>query len=92
MTQGIYDLDQGSFTLPIIHVLEYQQERRSTELLSIFQNQICARALSMDTKKLLLKRMHETGSLQFSKKTLENVQADLLQKMINVEEMVGEKN
>jgi geranylgeranyl pyrophosphate synthase len=86
------DLDQGSFTLPIIHALKFQDERGITELLSIFQSRRQTNGMSPDLKKLVIKRLEEAGSLEYTKGVLEGLYEELKQELSAVEERTGEKN
>jgi ophiobolin F synthase len=86
------DLDQGSFTLPITHALKFQEERGSTELLSIFQSRKQTNSMSSDMKSLVLKRMEEAGSLEYTKGILDKLYKELKQELSAVEERAGGKN
>jgi geranylgeranyl pyrophosphate synthase len=86
------DLDQGSFTLPIIHALKFQDERGLTELLSIFQSRKQTNSMSPDLKKLVIKRLEEAGSLDYTKGMLDGLHEELKQELSEVEEKAGGKN
>jgi dolasta-1(15),8-diene / delta-araneosene synthase len=86
------DLDQGTFTLPIIHALEFQDDRGITELRSIFQSGKQTNGLSSDLKRLVIKRLEETGSLEYTKGMLDGLHEELKQEIDAVEKRMGSKN
>lgn len=86
------DLDQGTFTLPIIHALEFQDHRDITELRSIFQSGKQTNGLSPDLKRLVIKRLEETGSLEYTKGMLDELHEELKQEIDAVEKRMGSKN
>jgi geranylgeranyl pyrophosphate synthase len=86
------DLDQGAFTLPIIHALIYQQEHNSTELLSILQARRNAGGLSLDSKKHFLSKLKEYGSLEYTRSVLTELHGDLINELDSVEKETGIKN
>ena len=86
------DLDQGSFTLPIIHALKFQDERGRTELLSIFRTRKETNSMSPDAKKFVIKRLEEAGSLEYTKGMLDGLHEELKQELGAAEEKAGAKN
>jgi geranylgeranyl pyrophosphate synthase len=86
------DLDQGSFTLPIIHALEQQEKNGSTELLSILQARKHTIVMSPEMKKLAVKQIEKAGSLSFTKSMLDNTYEEMQKELCVVEERAGSKN
>lgn len=78
--------------MPIIHALQLQEEKGSTELLSIFQSGKMNSGMSIDMKKLVLKRLAETGSLEYTKDMLGELHDELTQELSAAEERMGGKN
>jgi len=86
------DLDQGSFTLPIIHALEQQEKNGSTELLSILQSRKYTSVLSPEMKRLAVTQIEKAGSLKFTKTTLTNTYEEMQKELCMAEERAGSKN
>ncbi|TDZ16173.1 Ophiobolin F synthase [Colletotrichum orbiculare MAFF 240422] len=65
------DLDEGSFTLPLIHALRREDERGDVQLHSILQSARAARSasgkLSVETKVLIREMLEEAGSLEYTR-------------------------
>ncbi|TVY73247.1 Ophiobolin F synthase [Lachnellula suecica] len=90
---GTYnDLDQGSFTLPVIHALEHQEKNGNTELLSILQANKTTTVLSPGMKALAVKQIEKAGSLRFTKSTLDETYEEMQKELCLVEEKAGIKN
>jgi ophiobolin F synthase len=87
-----YDLDQGTFTLPIIHALTIQRENGNTELFGILQTRNETRTMSADNKSLFMMRLRELGSLEYTKSVLDKLHKELMDELRVVEEKMGIKN
>ncbi|GKT91975.1 geranylgeranyl pyrophosphate synthase [Colletotrichum tofieldiae] len=71
------DLDEGSFTLPLIYALQREDEQGGVQLHSILQSARAARSasassnndgiLSVDTKLLIREMLEEAGSLEYTR-------------------------
>ncbi|EDN94836.1 hypothetical protein SS1G_10711 [Sclerotinia sclerotiorum 1980 UF-70] len=88
-TPSCTDLDQGNFSLPIIHAIRRQSEKGSTELLSILQSRAKTGGISAEMKKLVLSRLEEAGSLEFTKTTLRKLHSGLKKNLNGLEENAG---
>jgi ophiobolin F synthase len=87
-----YDLDQGTFTLPIIHALTIQRENGNTELFGILQARNETRSMSAENKALFMTRMRELGSLEYTKSVLDKLYKELMDELRMIEEKMGVKN
>ena len=86
------DLDQGTFTLPVIHALSAQENTGSTELLNILQSRSRTNGMSPAMKMLTMKVIEEVGSLKYTKAILADTYEDLKNEQDRVEESAGSKN
>ena len=85
------DIDQGSFTLPIIHALAQQAEPRTTQFLSVLQSRSKDGGLSREAKKLVIRWLEEAGSLEYTRKTLGDLYLELREEVKRVEKQAGMK-
>lgn len=86
------DLDQGTFTLPVIHALSTQEKSGSTELLNILQSRSRTNSMSPAMKMLTMKVIEEAGSLKYTKGVLDDTYEDLKNERDLVEARAGSKN
>ncbi|KAF5874334.1 putative geranylgeranyl pyrophosphate synthetase protein [Botrytis fragariae] len=72
------DLDQGSFTLPIIHALEKEAENGDAKLLNILRSRkLNERKMSSEMKKLAISEMENMGSFTYAKALLNDLHVDI---------------
>ncbi|KAA8574050.1 hypothetical protein EYC84_005582 [Monilinia fructicola] len=84
------DLDQGSFTFPIIHALEKEVEKGDEELLSILRSRKWNQGiLSPETKKLAVKKIQDMGSFTYAKGVLYELHEEMEQELGILEKMAG---
>jgi ophiobolin F synthase len=84
------DLDEGKFSLPLIHLLQNSKRRRMLE--NLLQERGRKGQMSMDLKKLVLDEMEQTGSLEFTRNTLLDMEADIGGLVERVEGQTGVGN
>ncbi|KAF7931846.1 uncharacterized protein EAE98_004582 [Botrytis deweyae] len=72
------DLDQGSFTLPIIHALGKEAENGDAKLLNILRSRKWnERKMSSEMKKLAITEMENMGSFTYAKTLLNDLHAQI---------------
>ncbi|KAF7887199.1 uncharacterized protein EAF02_003846 [Botrytis sinoallii] len=72
------DLDQGSFTLPIIHALGKEAENGDAKLLNILRSRKWnERKMSSGMKKLAITEMENMGSFTYAKALLNDLHAEI---------------
>lgn len=86
------DLDQGNYSLPIIHAIAQQNKQGSAQLQSILQARKLNNAMSPDMKKLCLDILEREGSLEYVKGVLEMQIAELFELLAEIEDGTGRKN
>lgn len=62
------DLDQGNYSLPLIHALACQQKQGSSQLRSILKARKFNNGMLADMKKLVLSILENESSLEYVKK------------------------
>ncbi|TGO08094.1 hypothetical protein BTUL_0226g00050 [Botrytis tulipae] len=84
------DLDQGSFTLPIIHALRKESENGDTKFLNILrsrkQNE---RKMSPEMKRLAITEMENMGSFTYAKALLKDLHLDIEHELEMLEKRAG---
>ncbi|KAB8303333.1 hypothetical protein EYC80_004766 [Monilinia laxa] len=84
------DLDQGSFTFPIIHALEKAVEEGDAELISILRSRKWNQGIiSPETKKLAVKKIEDMGSFTYAKGVLYELHAEMERELGMLEKMAG---
>ncbi|RAL66218.1 hypothetical protein DID88_005890 [Monilinia fructigena] len=82
------DLDQGSFTFPIIHALEKEVEKGDAELISILRSRKWNQGIiSPETKKLAVKKIEDMGSFTYAKGVLYELHAEVERELGMLEKM-----
>lgn len=85
------DIDEGSFTLPLIHTLQAEEEAGGVELASILKSARRGR-VSADTKRLIREKLEQAGSLDFTRATTVALYSETKDELMRVEEATGVKN
>jgi fusicocca-2,10(14)-diene synthase/ophiobolin F synthase len=84
------DLDEGKYTLPVIHLLQSKQDEH------LVQNILSARHMTgkMDelTKRLFLDCLQRAGSMEYTSEILQMVHKDLLLELDRVNTAFGSEN
>lgn len=86
------DLDQGAFTLPIIHALDKERRDGKFELLGMLQSRKLNGKMPLGMKKLFIARLKEAGSLEYTKSVLEKLHQELEIELERIEGLTGVKN
>jgi len=86
------DLDEGAFSLPIIHALSCSSKGTRAQLLSILQSRQENNGMSKDVKKLFVQKLEEAGSLEYTRNIAQDLSAEAKQKLSVYEEVTGVKN
>ncbi|TGO52772.1 hypothetical protein BCON_0135g00210 [Botryotinia convoluta] len=84
------DLDQGSFTLPIIHALGKEAENGDAKLLNILRSRKWnERKMSSEMKKLAITEMENMGSFTYAKALLNDLHVDIEHELGMLEKRAG---
>ncbi|KAE8446357.1 hypothetical protein EG329_012106 [Mollisiaceae sp. DMI_Dod_QoI] len=86
------DLDQGNFTLPLLHLLSVQETQNETQLLNMLQARKENKGMSAAMKSHLLQLLDKAGSLEYTKAALRDLQEEIMTELEEVERLFGRKN
>lgn len=84
------DLDEGKFSLPLIHMLNNSQDNE--QALSILQERRCKGSMAYETKQLVLEMMKECGSLEYTRGVLKKLECLVEVEIERLEQLTGSKN
>lgn len=91
-TSNYDDLDEGAFTLPIIHAFNNLPEVGRLQLMNILQSRKENGVMSKDMKKLAMRWLERAGSLDFTRQMLENLLKDVNRELEVLEKKAGGEN
>ncbi|KAM3073523.1 hypothetical protein ACMFMF_006729 [Clarireedia jacksonii] len=86
------DLDQGTFTLTLIHALNQQERSGSTELIDIMRSRTSPNGLSLKKKARVVELIKQAGSLNYTKSVLDKAHEDLMHEVDVIDKAAGIKN
>lgn len=86
------DLDQGTFTLTLIHALEQQEKSGSTELIEIMRSRCDPDGLPRDAKARAVQLIKEAGSMDYTKSVLDSAHAELMDEVNSIDKQAGTNN
>ncbi|KAJ5747605.1 terpenoid synthase [Penicillium nucicola] len=84
------DLDEGKFSLPVIHMFSHSPKRQLVE--AIFIERLRQGKMPMEHKRLVWDEMESVGSAQYCRAIMEDIRAKVLTRLEKIEEQFGEKN
>ncbi|KAL4966087.1 bifunctional terpene synthase/polyprenyl synthetase family protein [Aspergillus stella-maris] len=84
------DLSEGKFSFPLIHLL--QNTPSPNNIRGILFNRDINTDLSIEAKQFVLDQMKETGSLTYTKETLDNLFDAMIETFDNVQATLGSNN
>lgn len=86
------DLDQGTFTLTLIHALNQQEKSGSTELIEIMRLRRDPDGLPRDAKARAVELIKEAGSMNYTKSVLDKSHDELMHEVNAIDEKAGCNN
>ncbi|PQE07883.1 geranylgeranyl pyrophosphate synthase protein [Rutstroemia sp. NJR-2017a WRK4] len=84
------DLDEGKYSYPLIHALK--SNKNNLQLRAILHERRDGRGLSPEHKQLALKHLKETGSLEYTRKTMLSLQEQINVEIGGLEARIGSNN
>lgn len=90
-TNEYNDIDEGSFTLPLLHALQQDEDSGSLELYSILQSARRER-VSPEMKQLVKEKLEAAGSLDFTRMAIRELYLKMEDEQGKMEEVAGIKN
>lgn len=85
-------MDEGKFSLAVIHALQTGSEHRRTLLRGLLSQRHAQGMLSLAQKKLFLEQLQQCGSLEYTIDTARKLQAELKAEVQLIEETTGVQN
>ncbi|KAM0413825.1 hypothetical protein ACHAPD_007066 [Fusarium lateritium] len=86
------DLDQGTFTLTLIHALNEQEKAGKTELIEIMKSRRDPDGLPRKAKARAVELIKEAGSLDYTKSVLDNAYDELMREVMAIDQAAGTDN
>ncbi|KAK8022706.1 terpenoid synthase [Apiospora rasikravindrae] len=86
------DLDEGKFSLIMIHTMENAQEYDKMLLQGVLDQRHLAGSMSEPQKELVLELMQKLGSLQYTRDVLQDMLGQISKEVAKIEEICGVKN
>jgi ophiobolin F synthase len=86
------DLDQGTFTLTLIHALNQEEKSGRTELIEIMRSRTNDEGLSVEKKARVVELIKEAGSLNYTKSVLDKTHEDLMHEVEVIDKAAGINN
>lgn len=86
------DLDQGTFTLTLIHALNEQEKAGKTELIEIMKSRRDPDGLPRKAKARAVELIKEAGSLDYTKSVLDNAYDELMREVEAIDQAAGTDN
>jgi ophiobolin F synthase len=84
------DLDEGKFSLPLIHMLNHTD--RKDQAWSILQERRCTGSMRFETKQMVLEIMDECGSLKYTREVLRKSEQIVDKEIERLEQIMGSPN
>ena len=89
------DLDEGKFSLPLIHSLQESQSKSPGSnilLTSLLQQRRTTGKMTSEAKKLILEEFERTGSLEYTRSILQGLFSQLQKEIEGIEAHFGKQN
>ncbi|KAI1258586.1 isoprenoid synthase domain-containing protein [Xylariaceae sp. FL1019] len=86
------DLDEGKFSLPLIHAIKHAPEAECTILQHVLSQRHVSSAMPLASKHLVLDILKMTRSLDYTKTILDNLYRDIDWELSHVEGVYGAEN
>ena len=84
------DLDEGKFSLPLIHLLASSPNR--LQIRSILQERRRNQGLSKELKEYILEEMRKAKSLEYTRSVIKALEQKVEEEIGRMEDATGEKN
>lgn len=84
------DLDEGKFSLPLIHTLEHTEDKILLQALLLERKQ--QGKMTPEAKRLVLDQMNRYNSLEYTRGVAKGLEAKIELELQRIEELTGKKN
>ena len=86
------DLDEGKYSFPLIHALNAEGTRESFQLEALLHSRRENGCLSREGKELVLEHLREAGSMEHTRRLLEDLRSQIEEEMARLEVLMGGEN
>lgn len=86
------DLDEGKYSFPLIQALNAEATRESFQLEALLHSRRENGGLSREAKELVLQHLREAGSMEYTRRLLEDFRRQIDEELAKLERMMGEEN
>ena len=86
------DLDEGKYSFPLIHALNTKGTRCSLQLEALLHSRRENGCLSREAKELVLEHLSEVGSMEYTRRLLEDLRRQIGDEMARLERIMGGEN
>lgn len=86
------DLDEGKFSLPLIHALRISQKQKQRLRAILQERRHNGSGMCVEMKSLVLEMLRDAGSLEYVRQVLKELEDAIDAEIRRVEEIVGEEN
>ena len=83
------DLDEGKYSFPLIHALNTEDTRGSLKLEALLHSRRENGCLSRGAKELVLEHLREVGSMEHTRRLLEDLRRQIDEEMARLERITG---
>ena len=86
------DLDEGKYSFPLIYALNAEGTRESFRLEALLHSRRENGCLSREGKELVLEHLREAGSMEHTRRLLEDLRSQIEEEMARLEALTGGEN
>ena len=86
------DLDEGKYSFPLIHALNTEDMSESVQLEALLHSRRENGCLSREAKELVLEYLREAGSMEYTRRVLEDLRRQIDEEMARLERITGGEN
>ncbi|RAH78110.1 geranylgeranyl pyrophosphate synthase [Aspergillus japonicus CBS 114.51] len=83
------DLDEGKFSFPLLHALRAQEQEKNDQLWKMLEQGRAPGTMDVAMKRRVLDILHESGSVEYTRKTLQRIMGEIHGGMGRVERQTG---
>ena len=86
------DLDEGKYSFPLIHTLNGEGTSDRLQLEALLQSRRDNGGLPREAKELVLHHLREAGSMEYTRRLLEDLQCQIDEELARLERVMGGEN
>lgn len=86
------DLDEGKYSFPLIHALNGEGTRERLQLEALLHSRRDNGGLLREAKELVLDHLREAGSMEYTRRLLEDLRCQIDEELARLERVIGGEN